>query len=253
MRVFIPTYVRVGSTWVSEIVQSMREIDGRYHFVTFENHEPNTQLDPHKTKALLDSLGYTGGAIKCHSAAPQDFSSYLKQNPEDRLIVVKRNFFDTFLSKFMYERYSRPESGLPIGEPIKSFIEEFPAIPDDAGINLFIETHLNFIRQEIKMWYVMSQSCASLQCLTVNYDKVRNGNTVDIYKQVGNFLGVDELTQERSKERCEFASMKKRHKKHFIRKGVVGDYKNYFDPQTVDMLLREINNITQRFQLNNGR
>ena len=229
MTIIVPSYVRVGSTWVCRTASSLIEAKEEYI---------------HIKGKIEDSYSFLPNTVyKTHDSSPREFFNLVKDKEDFLCIVVKRNFMDAFLSKLLYEKNNRGTERLPRSTVYHKLFLQYPNITDKAAINLIVEANREFVRQEIKLWYTLSETVVHDRYLIVDYDKcVYQGETY-LTDLLASKIPSTSQNKQRAYEYSSFEVMKNSYEKDFVRKGRSGEWKNYYDKQSVSFIETEIEKV----------
>lgn len=246
MKFIVPTHVRVGSTWVCHVLESL--LNTTYKHLPLDR-SPGYRLTRSDTEKVLECEAQV---IKTHDLLPSEASTIVreyeneykggdKKREEYYVVAIRRNFFDTFLSQLMYERHVRTAEGLPVTEQLHRVLSRWPEIPDRAFVNFVVETQTDWVREEIDKWLMYNQRVMVDKVIDINYDKVAQ-NTAAV---VDKFVPIIQPTKEqydKAVEENSFARIKARHKKGFVRTGTPGGWKNFYDQPTINLINNHIDN-----------
>lgn len=235
MRFYVATWTRVGSTWVSEILSHLMETGERYKFQPSGRQIEDILTDEEFEE--LDSVGH--GVFKSHQYPPVSLTKLAEG--DSYVVTVTRNFKDAFVSKALYERYTRPSQDLPIGQPYRGILERYPDIPDSAFIELLIETRLEWVDRQIFEWVVMTHKVMGTNHIMIDYDKY-TGRTKELVQRLNRYVKAPGDVVRATIEECSLQRMQERDgQTQFVRKGQVGNWKRYIDESTSALLQQRIN------------
>lgn len=241
MKFIIPTYLRVGSTWVSHALKSLLTYAGEIAFVVYPEHclgikANDTELDLFR---LSES-----DIVKTHSFLPVDLMGLL--NEQDVYIVCcRRNFYDTLVSRVLYERYVRTAQGLALNPVIANLVSVYPSIPDDAFINLLIDTHPLWVEKEIKIWRMFDHVITHERVITLSYDRL-NGDTESLVYALNRYVRAPASVVSSTITEASFTSMQSKYDTGFIREGIIGGHKRYLDQESIQWIKNKLSIIVTK-------
>ncbi|CAH1271685.1 SULT1C4 [Branchiostoma lanceolatum] len=242
--VFVASYPKTGNTWVRQIVSLLycdadpeQDIPTYARFPFFESYDLETQGPVYKTIETAPSPRL----IMTH--LPYDLMPKNVREGKGKVVYVTRNPHDTAVSFF---HFSQANIALHTWDTFDEFLSNFL----DGRV-----TYGDFYRNVLGFWKHKDDA----KILFLKYEDMQK----DLYKVVVNiadFLGkkFPEESFQRIVHHCHFSTMKDNprvnyeplarigildfSKSKFMRKGIVGDWKNYFSTQqkeTADQLYRK--------------
>lgn len=241
MKFYVPTYPRVGSTWVCETLLGLMEVEKRYEFVAAPEHVKGRPVNEKLEEELLAFEGPC--VVKAHDFAPMDMLGVLRKEEDSYIVLVKRNFLDTLTSQVYYERDVKPQLKQSRDPQFRMF-DEWPDMPIEAALNLLVECHKKWVSKNIQSWLYSTHVIVNRKLLVVNYDKLANEGD-ELALKLNKVVETPKSVVEDVAERTSFHAMKKRHLKGFVRCGQPGSSHRYFDPRSVEWISKEIGRLTQ--------
>lgn len=226
MKILVPTFLRVGSTWVSEMLCGLVGQERRYDFIACDTRWPNTPLSEKELDLFRNA---EGPIIKTHRFAPFHLLSLLTE--EFKIVVVRRNLYDTLVSLILYEKNTRMREGLEVSHGTQRLLTTYPTITDKAFINLLIDQETAWLTQTIRYWLLFDRPIAADGVLVFNYDKMANNPLAAVQKLNTLTRSTSSVIETVVKE-TSFEKMKRRHNEGFVRKGKVGGYRKWLDEGT---------------------
>ncbi|XP_078605084.1 sulfotransferase 1C4-like isoform X1 [Branchiostoma floridae x Branchiostoma japonicum] len=242
--VFVASYPKTGSTWVRQIVSLLycdadpeKDISTYKRFPFFEMYDLRTQGPVYKTIEAAPSPRL----IMTH--LPYDLLPRDVRNGKGKVVYVTRNPHDTAVSFF---HFSQGNPNLLTWDTFDEFLNNFLGGKVSWG---------DFYRNVLGYWKHKDDANISF----LKYEDMQK----DLYKvvvSVADFLGKKFPAEslQRVVDHCRFSVMKNNprvnyeplarkgildfSKSKFMRKGIVGDWKNYFSAQqreTADRLYRQ--------------
>lgn len=226
--IYVVSFPKSGTTWVQEIVYL---VVNNLNFEkaqasVLENRFPYLEYQFPGWKSLTSLNCPTARCIKSHLPY-----SLLPQSIKDRnckIIYVTRNPKDVLISSYFFNRMMK---FLDYKGSLKEYFEKF--LNDEVFYGPFWKHVLEFWKLE------------DSNTLFLKYEDLQRNIAHEI-KKIGAFLGKDLTDQEVSliAEHCSFSSMSKnpatnyshwtdfglrnKDEAQFMRKGITGDWKNYF-------------------------
>ena len=165
MKIYVATSARVGSTWVCNVLGAL--MDTEYVHMPSDRSvgDPLTKED----EELVFSYGQP--LIKTHDYTPAELLA-IDEGENVLAVSVRRNFFDTLLSQILYERNVRSKQDLPITPAYKTVFDRWPDAPDEAIVNLIIETQTTQVAAAALSWSKFNRLSVQARIVQVNYDKI---------------------------------------------------------------------------------
>lgn len=237
MNIFITTQMRVGSTWLCDLVSTM--LGTRWVFW-----ERGRDIPQEKFKKEIEKEPRKGiHVFKMHFTPPKRICECIKPGDTNNFVIsITRDIRDTAVSKILYLRRDKPMSVLARLRDLEEMKQEFgnKDLGDKKYINLFIQTpHFKHI---IKNWKLYNDGYEHPNYLFLSYE-ILNRRRLYVMKKISNFIGVKRNNRQlrRVIVRNNFQSKTGRKQgqgdnKAFRRKGIVGDYKNYINKKNLELI-----------------
>lgn len=121
----LTTTQRCGSTWVARMLNRTLGQPCTYINCSRLGFELVRASSPGAVERLRDELRRRGpgGALKTHDIGARDFDTICEEIPELRVLTVRRDFRDVFVSRYFYYRYYWPTD--PALGPLPTRLEDF--------------------------------------------------------------------------------------------------------------------------------
>lgn len=240
--VFLNTQMRVGSTWLCNMLKGL--ISG-YAFWP-----RGGQISQRKFR--------TGGrgVVKLHWADPRIICSGIKRRKNAKTISLTRNLYDTIVSSIFYMRYDKPLMNIKRLKNIKNarvnFGKKYGNLNDKDYLNKFIQIEQDHVKKRfVKPWVMYNNGFKHPKYLLVHYEDLKKNCLKQMIK-ISDFLGLKVRINQLNKivERNSFRRKAGRKpgkgvNSAFLRKGVVGDWKNWINDKSkkiIDDLVDECRN-----------
>lgn len=237
MKVIVSSFMRVGSTWLSEA--TARLMNTNVTPIGFEGHVQGMIIA--KPAALeISSQLPDGGVYKTHRATPYDLQNILEDRSV-RILSIHRDIKDVLVSLLMYCRHVRGRHGLENEKTFATFAETWKDLSDESFINLLIEARGEYIQKKILEWYLFEHRVHSAHVFHVEYvDVVQKPEWV--ITKLAQFLELTPTPAElqavvlaTSKEKMREAidADDKDSNKNFVRTATFGEWKRFLDKVSV--------------------
>lgn len=133
-QVLVTSAMRVGSTWMIRILQEYYGI-------------PHVYINEEQSAAITNSGNIwtvEDKLVKSHLILPKDYFSLLENNPQLKIVRVRRDFRDALASRFYYSRYHADNNEiLKLGEESDSDHELLLKVVENSDI---IQNWYNLLR-----------------------------------------------------------------------------------------------------------
>lgn len=232
--VFLNTQMRVGSTWLGEILCDMLGVNNW----TFWSRGGSIRK---RKFAKCDNK-----LVKLHWAEPELICRAIEGHNKYH-ISMTRNLYDVIVSSLFYMRYDKPLRKLEHLEDINNVRIEYALankdLSDKEFINKFVHTRRCTLKNKyVEPWLMYNSEFAHPQHYMTQYAAMK-ANTFKVARLIRNFLNL-ELPNKRLKQIIKARSFKSRtgrkpgdeDSQAFRRKGIVGDYKNYLDSESIEII-----------------
>jgi len=240
-KIIVATFLRVGSTWITTILEQLLNIAHQPLSVEHTVGFPLSGYNRERIKEL------PGGLYKTHNFTLKDGIQLLNEGV--RMVGCQRNFKDTLVSCLLYFRNVRPVQGLDNEQFVQSFIDETAplGLTDEEFVNLFIEARTEGVEYLVSEWFKFQHVVCSSGTCVLNYDTL-NGDSVKAAKLLITQLnlGIQAPSAEQLTKTCGLGAMKKQHTPGHVRKGLVHGYNRYLDSTSVKRLDAMIRKVRQK-------
>lgn len=234
-KIIITSWLRVGSTLVSDILRALQNRVNAPDFIDVDR-----ELGSTITTEELDFLTLDSYLFKTHSYCAMELVNMIPK--EVHVVGVKRNFLDAFVSYILYNRNVRLRQGLSVDPRIKDIILEEQDMPDDTFINYCVETKSTWAVESLHHWANHSSMVMSSNCTMIDYDRYIE-DIPGLVQQLNKIVKANKTAVARAIDFVEFDKMKSRYEDGFIRRAVAGGYQKYLDPFALNFLVRHIKNL----------
>lgn len=233
MKVFVTTQMRTGSTWLCDILANLLSID--WSFIERRRHSPQN------FKKWVN--GRNNVLYKMHYAHPKQICEHIKDN-QTFVISITRDIKDTIISNLFYIRYDRALPNLNrLSEYKKVRVKLLGGkLNDRQYINTFIKEQTSFIEGMINVWRSYNDAYQHPKYLLLTYEQLHKNPEVTL-SHIANFLGVNVNKGRIRKIMIDNDFFHKTRRKPgtgdnkgFKRKGIIGDWKNYFNQESIDCI-----------------
>jgi len=239
MNIFITTQMRVGSTWVCDLVSEM--LGTRWVFW-----ERGRDIPKERFKKEIEAEPRKGFHVfKMHFTPPKRICECIKPGDKNNFVIsITRDILDTAVSKILYLRRDKPMKVLQRLKDLEDMRKQFGnhKLGDKRYINLFIKTpHFKHI---VKNWKLYNDGYEHPNYMLFTYELLHR-RRLFVMKNISNFIGVKrnnkQLRQVIVRNNFQSTSGRKpgeEDNRAFRRKGIVGDYKNYINKENIDYIMK---------------
>jgi|SRR5210317_2193129 len=197
MNYVVPTFMRCGSTLVTRGICGLLNVE-------YEEFKPrlNFKLSDDEIDSFSDM---SGKVVKTHSVTPEQFID-LAMSDKVGIITIRRRFLDVLTSYILYQVKKRPKNNESVISTFEKFNKFHSELDDKAYVNYFIDTSIEFVRQQAKMWLRYDRSFCCKNHVAFEYDSLwKAGHSYMLEKLINTFnLDVDQTDFDRALERCSF-------------------------------------------------
>lgn len=237
---FVAGLPKSGTTWLEKMLSCINgysEIMLPEAVLYEQKHEGSHNFDmPQNTfKRLKNSLA----VLKLHSHGSLANVSLLEKE-KVRYVVLFRDLRDVALSHCFYVQKT----------PYHPEYKYYSKLSIEEGLKRFYETLLPEFIEWVNSWYRQKDSDL---CLVIKYEDLRE-NTLTLFKEILNHYKVN-LTEKEIQyivNTNSFSELKKKEvnsgdEDGFFRKGVSGDWKNYFSDDLTELYNDKLKEFNQKF------
>ena len=225
MRYLVSSWTRVGSTWVTEALKHLLSRE-----VVFIDSE-RSLLDRFDNDEFAQFSEHT--LMKTHAYSVLDLISCVNKFNDLKVISITRNFKDAFVSRCLYERNVRFGVN-PVSQAVQTILTEYPNITDKAFINLIVEIDPEYVELCVIEWAIHNAKVIDANIVQLNYDLIVSSDT--LIDRLLKHISSDKSKIDLAREKTKLQVMQKNRPKHFVRKGLIGDWINYLDEPTSDKI-----------------
>lgn len=241
MNILITTQMRVGSTWLCDMLKAI--LGKSWDFWPRAFNISSKEFE--RRISVNDNL-----FVKMHYADPKKICAQIKDS-NTKVISITRNLPDIIVSKAFYSRYDKGVDNLEWLKEIKKVKEDINSdISDKEYVNLFCDT--DHTEGEVKMWLQYNDGFKDPNYILLHYEDMIN-NTYKEMVKVCNFLEIP-VDKELKSIISRFSFKNKTGRERgdeipnaFLRKGIVGDHRNYLNNSSI----KKIKKCLRRFK--NGK
>ena len=208
MPVVLNSTPRVGSCWLKRILEKLLGVECKPFL---------------KENSLIFPL------MKIHNEDP-----FLINELEFKQIILIRNIYDTIVSRIFFERR------MWILEDLEELFEHKKLSPKE-----FINKFFEYSKDKITVWVKEAQYFINFEHPNIfkcSYEEMKN-NCFDIIKQLCEYLEIKKTDIEikNAINNCSFKNTYNKETGHenwmdYARKGIIGDYKNYFNKEQLEFI-----------------
>jgi hypothetical protein len=197
MNYVVPTFMRCGSTLVTRGICGLLNVK----YETFKS-KLRWRLSEKESESFVEG---NNRVIKTHELVPRDLLD-LAMADKVGIISVRRRFLDVLVSYILYSGKKRPASKESIHSTFEEFNKLYKDLPDEVYVNCFIDTRLEFVRKQAKMWLKYDRSFCCKNHVAFDYDTIWTaGHEYMLEKLINTFnLDVDQEDFDRALECCVF-------------------------------------------------
>jgi len=236
--IFVNTQMRVGSTWITELVCCVFGMDRSFW--------------PHGGKISKRKFRNQGnGCVKLHWADPKTICEAIENRTNAYQLCLTRNIYDTIISSIFYMRYDKPLLKLKRLKGIKnlriSFGLENKNLSDKEFVNKFIQQETKKKKKRfIDPWLMYNSGYEHPKLLTVYYEEMKE-SVFKTMQKISDFLQdkrkysrINKCIEKHSFQKKTGREPGKERTKQFRRNGTIGDYRKYMTKNSINI----INNLT---------
>lgn len=232
MKLLLITTQRCGSTWVAETLGDL--LDAKFSYI------PDTKIGRRVPRITAFEAGriygrlyYDNHIYKTHSIAIHHALQTANQANDLRIVSVRRDFKDVFVSRMFFERYCKPRKGERNAEIFRDYIAANKALDDVKFINGYLETP--GFQRLVENWADLSVETSHPQHIRIDYEKMKNDPTAEA-SRLAEFVGADLSRVAGSIQRNHFRADNNEERSRFRRRGKIGDYNRFLTPEAVDFI-----------------
>lgn len=238
MKVFVTTQMRTGSTWLCDILANLLSLD--WSFIERRRHSPQNF---NKWVNTGDNKLY-----KMHYAHPNEICSHIKDN-KSYVISITRDIKDTIISNLFYIRYDKILPNLKRLTDYKRLRAKVmnSKLNDRQYINMFIREQEIYIKGMVDVWKSYNDSYQHPKYLLITYEQLYQHPKITL-SNIASFLGVKiHITQIKTIMNDNSFYQKTKRKpgtgdnKGFKRRGIIGDWSNWMNKESIDIIDRMVN------------
>ena len=178
----LPTFTRVGSTWVSEIIRHLIHQPHKARGFLL-GHELGTPLTDEEINRVVNR---SPGVWKTHNFTPWDGKA-LTEIKNVEVVNVVRNFEDTMVSLLRYWQL-RQEQGFNNEEEVDVFLDNWGHAEETIYMNAVWIHHRDFMAEKFRQWEEFSRPVKGV--VTVDYDMFNRWSNGYGVKLIANLLGL---------------------------------------------------------------
>lgn len=238
MKVFLNTQMRVGSTWMGDILSKI--LGKKWNFWA---HGGSI------SKKRFRNRG--NGLIKLHWANPKTICDAIEKQQDSYQISLTRNLYDIIISSIFYMRYDKPLMKLKRLKSIQNLRVRFGIknkhLNDKDFVNKFIQEEQEALKRKfIDPWIMYNNGYKHPKYRLFYYEEMKE-DVLSTINEVCEFLNVKKKRRQKKRiaNQCSFKNKTgrkagKENTKKFRRKGIVGDYKNYMTQESIQIIKKWI-------------
>ena len=184
MRVFVSTAMRCGSTWVAKVTAELLEVPQ----LDFNGSGLSGGLLCREDREVLEGME---GVIKLHSSVP------LALVKLGKVVTVKRDWWPSLVSNYIYNSVVREKQGLGVEKRVKRHMEMHEGMSVEALMNNFLVSQLDWVDEVYSAWKDFSKVSIHKDILNLKFKDLKNPGQVIL--KLAKFFDVG-LTMERMHE-----------------------------------------------------
>lgn len=235
MKVFVTTQMRVGSTWLVELLTGILGTG-------FEFWERGRDITQERFDNFIhDAKG--NRLVKLHYAHPKTICNCIPNGSKETYVIsITRDIKDIAVSKILYMRYDKPMRFLSHLKEMEEVRKNFDRknLTDKDYVNEFIKTqHFKHI---VRNWKMYNDGYTHPNYFLTDYETLSK-RRLFVCKQLCDFLHIKKTNQQLKFiiQRNNFMAKTGRKQGQevssaFRRKGIVGDYQNYLTQNSLKII-----------------
>jgi len=237
MNVFVTTQMRTGSTWLCDLLSGIIGVGWTFW-------ERGRDISQERFRDFIhDSKGTH--IIKMHYTPPKRICECIEYGDKKNFVIsITRDVRDTAISKILYMKSDKPMRTLARLKDLNDMRIDFDKkhLSDKDYINTFIKTtHFKHI---VRNWKLYNDGYTHPNYHLTSYELL-HARRLFVCRTLTNFLNVKRANNKLKQiiGQNNFMSKSGRHQgkginSAFRRKGIVGDHKNYLNPQSKRIINR---------------